>query len=117
MQSQSAFPLSRAGLLWKFALILGLALASYWPSIHGGILWDDAGHITRADLQSVAGLGQIWSNLHATQQYYPLLHSIFWIEHRLWGDGTFGYHLANVLLHATAAGLLVLILQQLKVAG
>jgi tetratricopeptide (TPR) repeat protein len=117
MQSQSAPSPSCAGLPWKFALILGLVFASYWPALSGGTLWDDEGHITRADLQSLAGLGQIWSNVHATQQYYPLLHSIFWVEHRLWGDGTLGYHLANMLLHATAACLLVLILRQLNVAG
>jgi tetratricopeptide (TPR) repeat protein len=46
-----------------------------------------------------------------------LLHSAFWIEHRLWGDAVLGYHLANVLLHAAAAGLLVLILRRLNVPG
>ena len=53
--------------------------------------------------QSWAGLGRIWTELRATQQYYPVLHSAFWVEHRLWGDATLGYHLLNVLLHATAA--------------
>ena len=35
--------------------------------------------------------------LGATQQYYPVLHSAFWLEHRLWGDAAVGYHLAERL--------------------
>ncbi|HMD59979.1 MAG TPA: tetratricopeptide repeat protein, partial [Opitutaceae bacterium] len=73
--------------------------------------------VTRADLRSVPGLWRIWSDVRATQQYYPLLHSAFWVEHRLWGDSTLGYHLANVLLHAASACLLVLLLRRLKVPG
>jgi tetratricopeptide (TPR) repeat protein len=53
----------------------------------------------------------------ATQQYYPVLHSAFWVEHRLWGDATLGYHLLNVLLHATSACLFALILRRLSVPG
>jgi tetratricopeptide (TPR) repeat protein len=92
------------------ALVL---LAAYWPALHGGRLWDDDAHITKAALQSLAGLGHIWFLLGATQQYYPVLHSAFWIEHRLWGDAVFGYHLLNVALHGCAAWLLVRVLRQL----
>jgi tetratricopeptide (TPR) repeat protein len=107
----------RAQAWWTAALILGLTLACYWPSLQGGFLWDDDGHVTRPELQPLSGLGQIWFNVHATQQYYPLLHSAFWMEHRLWGDATLGYHLVNVLLHASAACLLVLILRRLRLPG
>ncbi len=94
-------------------LVFGLVLACYGPALGGGLVWDDAAHITRPDLCSLAGLGRIWCDLHATQQYYPVLHSAFWIEHRLWGDATLGYHLVNVLLHAASCCLLALILQKL----
>src|ERR1022692_1555649 len=117
MQGQSAPQASRAGLWWTAALILALTLACYWPALRGEMVWDDDAHVTKPGLRSVAGLWQIWANLRATQQYYPLLHSAFWLEHRLWGDATLGYHLANVLLHAAAAGLLVLILRRLGVPG
>jgi tetratricopeptide (TPR) repeat protein len=95
------------------AMIFGLVLATYWPALGGGLVWDDAAHVTRPDLQSLAGLVRIWTDLHSTQQYYPVLHSAFWIEHRLWGDGTLGYHLVNVILHATSCCLLALFLQRL----
>src|SRR4051812_10471077 len=95
-------------------LFLG-ALLAYWPALGGGTIWDDDGHITRADLQSLTGLMRIWFVPGATQQYYPLLHSAFWIEHHLWGDAALGYHLINVLLHATAACLFATLLRRFAV--
>ena len=83
----------------------------------GGLLWDDPGHITRPDLQSVHGLWRIWTEVGATQQYYPLLHSAFWVEHRLWGDALLGYRLANVALHSAAAIFLLCILRRLEIRG
>ena len=77
------------------------------------LLWDDAAHVTPPDLQSLDGLRRIWFERQATQQYYPLLHTAFWIEHRLWGDSVAGYHLTNILLHALAACLLVVIVRGL----
>ena len=63
------------------------------------------------------GLWRIWFSLGATQQYYPLLHSAFWLEHRLWGDAVLGYHLANLAEHALAACLVVLIVRRLALPG
>jgi tetratricopeptide (TPR) repeat protein len=73
--------------------------------------------VTKPALRSLNGLARIWMQLGATQQYYPLVHSVFWVEHRLWGDSTVGYHLINILLHAFSALLLVRILRQLKIPG
>jgi tetratricopeptide (TPR) repeat protein len=95
------------------ALVGGLVLACYWPALHGGFVWDDQAHVTSPGLRSWAGLGRIWWEMGATQQYYPVLHSAFWIEHRLWGDATLGYHLVNVLWHVTSCCLLALLLRRL----
>jgi len=95
------------------ALFLAAVLPAYLPAFRGGLLWDDDAHVTRPALRSIHGLWRIWFDVGATQQYYPLLHSAFWIEHRLWGDSVLGYHLANVTLHAACAWLLVLILRGL----
>src|ERR1051326_8157510 len=98
-------------------LLYATTFIAYWPSLHGGLVWDDIAHITRPELQSLRGLGRIWFEVGATQQYYPLLHSAFWVEHRLWGDNTFWYHVLNVALHATDACLFALILSELSVSG
>jgi protein O-mannosyl-transferase len=102
---------------WSFAALVLVALLAYWPALRGELLWDDHGHVTRHDLQSLSGLGRIWSEFGATQQYYPMLHSAFWLEHRLWGDATPGYHLLNVLLHATAACQFLVLLRRLAIPG
>ena len=103
--------------LWIAVLLVGAVLIAYFPAIHGGLLWDDAAHVTRPDLRSLHGLWRIWLDLGATQQYYPLLHSAFWVEYKLWGDATVGYHLVNILLHALAVCLLLLVLRGLKIPG
>lgn len=100
-----------------FALILVGTLAAYFPALGGDFLWDDAGHVTSPALQSWSGLWRIWSEVGATQQYYPLLHTAFWIEHQIWGDATVGYHLINVLWHSLSAFLLIVILRRVAVPG
>jgi tetratricopeptide (TPR) repeat protein len=100
-----------------WVLLFFATLIAYVPALRGGLLWDDDHHLTSPDLQSLHGLWRIWFDLGATQQYYPLLHSAFWIEHRIWGNAVLGYHLANVLLHATAAFLLIAILRRLSLPG
>ena len=69
----------------------------------GGALWDDDAHVTQPEWRSLDGLRRIWFEPGASQQYHPLLHCAFWLEHRLWGDATVGYHLVNLLLHAAVA--------------
>lgn len=98
------------------ALVLATALA-YQPAWQGERLWDDDGHMTKVELRSLEGLGRIWTDIGATQQYYPVTHSVFWLQHRLWGDRTTGYHFLNILLHGCSAFLLVLVLRRLEVDG
>jgi tetratricopeptide (TPR) repeat protein len=109
-----AIALRNAG---RFALIFSATLLAYLPALRGGILWDDNMHLTRTDMRSLHGLWRIWFDLGATQQYYPLLHSAFWLEHRLWGDAVLGYHLVNVALHAASACLVVMLVRRLSLSG
>ena len=100
-----------------WALMLCATLVAYLPALRGGLLWDDNMHVTQAELRSLQGLWRIWFDLGATQQYYPLLHSAFWLEHRIWGDAVLGYHLTNVALHAASACLVVMIVRRLSLPG
>src|SRR4051812_25323785 len=74
---------------WMCALVFLLVLVAYFPALQGGFIWDDAGHVTRADLRSLTGLLRIWFEPGATQQYYPALHTAFWLEHLVVGDSAF----------------------------
>jgi tetratricopeptide (TPR) repeat protein len=103
-----------------YLLLIGLTFAAYVPlfTSSGGWLWDDEGHVTKAALQTVAGLQRIWFDIGATQQYYPVVHSAFWIESHLFGtDNPMPYHAVSVLLHASSAFLLFRILRALDLPG
>jgi tetratricopeptide (TPR) repeat protein len=98
-------------------LLLVATIMAYRPALEGGLIIDDAEHLTTPSLRSLAGLWRIWSVVGATHQYFPILHSAFWLEYRLWGDALLGYHLTNVLLHAASACLLVAIMRRLALPG
>jgi tetratricopeptide (TPR) repeat protein len=113
-------PVSKAVRLSHIGAWATLPLATlvvYLPALRGSLLWDDSGHITKRELQSLQGLWRIWFELGATQQYYPFLHSAFWMEHRIWGDAVLGYHLTNIALHALSACLVVMIAKRLALPG
>jgi len=103
--------------VWLGLLVFAATLLTYLPALRGGFIWNDSDYVTAPALRSIEGFWRIWFELGATEQYYPLLHSAFWLEHRLWGDNPFGYHLVNVLQHATAACLLALVLRRLAIPG
>jgi cytochrome c-type biogenesis protein CcmH/NrfG len=93
--------------------LVAATFLAYFPAWNGQPLWDDDAHLTKPELRSLNGLLRIWIEPSATQQYYPLAHSAFWVEHKLWGDSYPGYHLFNILLHALNAVLVWRILHRL----
>jgi tetratricopeptide (TPR) repeat protein len=100
------------------ALLFALPWLVYLPLRSAGFVWDDDAYVTHnANLHSLAGLARIWLDPTATPQYYPLVHTGFWLEFRLWGLDPLGYHATNVLLHAASALLLWRILLRLGVPG
>lgn len=99
------------------ALLFLSTLLVYAPALEGGFLWDDSNHVTQPAMQSLHGLWRIWFDLGSTAQYYPLLHSAFWLEHWIWGDSFLGYHLLNVSLHVASALLVVAIVRYLSLPG
>ena len=111
----AAPPSSRAALA---LLLLILPIAAYVPAMTGDFVWDDDYNaLDKADLPGLDGLKRIWLDTHSTQQYYPLTHTSFWLDYRLWGDSSVGYHLENLLLHGLSALLLWLVLRRLGVPG
>ena len=107
-------PAPRSGPAWlgPFAAFAAAVLV-YLPALGNGFVWNDPDYVTKPALRSLAGLGRIWFEVGATEQYYPLLHSFFWLQQWVFGDAPFGYHLVNVLLHAGCAAVLVLVVRRL----
>lgn len=110
----------RQGPYRSFAVIAFILLTAtvfaYLPALKAGFIWDDDDYVTHNPvLRSVEGLGRIWLEPKSLPQYYPLVHTTYWIEYRFWKLDPFGYHLVNVLLHGLGAVLLFLILKRLNV--
>jgi len=105
---------------WLPVLLLAAAtFLAYRPCLHGDFVWDDDAWTLKLErfFRDASGLGQIWTNLTALQQYYPLTATTFWIDYHLWGFWTLPYHLENVALHVFGAVLFWRLLKRLNVPG
>ncbi len=105
------------------AMLILAALLVYIPAMRAGYIWDDVNYIRRDPylptariIQADDGLRRIWLSAE-TADYFPLTHTVFWIQWRCWGTDPTGYHVVNVLLHAAAAVLLWGVLKELKLPG
>lgn len=104
---RTAFPLR-----WVTVAILGLTCVAYIPVMTGEFLqWDDQHYVERSEvIHDPAGLPRIWNPAaRATDQYYPLTFTSYWLEFRLWGLDARGYHLTNVGLHLANTVLVVML--------
>jgi tetratricopeptide (TPR) repeat protein len=117
MATKKSAPASAQKILILALLLIAATLIAYFPAWNGKPIWDDSAHITQPELRSAHGLVEIWTKPGATQQYYPLAHSVFWLEQKLWGDSVLGYHLINILLHGLSAFVLYRILHSLDIPG
>jgi tetratricopeptide (TPR) repeat protein len=109
--------LHSSALMLTLLAIVATVVVTYWPTVRAGFIWNDSDYVTAPHLRTWAGLPRIWLEVGATEQYYPILHTAFWIEHRLWGDSAAAYHFLSVIFHATSACLLVIVLQDLRIRG
>ena len=99
-------------------LFFSLTFLIYYPAIEGDFIWDDDVYVSENEqLRSGEGLKNIWLKPGATVQYYPLVFTSFWLEYKLWGEDTAGYHIVNMILHASSALLLWRLLILLAVPG
>ncbi|KAA3607502.1 MAG: hypothetical protein DWQ01_15035 [Planctomycetota bacterium] len=115
--------------VWAEAgLLFVLVFLAFGAGLSNGWIWDDDQYITENPaLRQAGGLSSIWTDRQATPQYYPMVHSSYWLEYRIWGKETdalgrevpapFGYHLDNTLLHALVALLFWRVLRRLGLAG
>src|SRR5437588_5504115 len=103
---------------WLFALaLIVVTFLVYQPAWNGQPIWDDEIHITTPELRALHGLVRIWTDPAAAPQYYPALHTLFWLEYKLWDGSVLPYHLVTIFFHALLALLVMLILRRLNVPG
>ena len=98
-------------------LIAVTVLLAYLPSINGGFIWDDDLLLTKNNLINASdGLYRIWFTTEATD-YWPISNTTLWIEWRLWGMNSTGYHITNLILHIVESLLIWMILRKLSIPG
>ncbi len=109
---QSGFRVVAAGALLALATIV-----VYFPSMHGGFLFDDDQLLTNNPLiKAPNGLFRCWYTTHQLD-YLPLTISTLWLEWRLWGMDPTGYRVTNLLLHIAACFLIWTVLRRLSIPG
>jgi len=104
---------------WLLAALLALmTILAYQPVWHAGFIWDDDVYVTGNRLLTARdGLWRIWFSFDSPSQYFPLVYTVFRLEHLLWGLNPAGYHWVNLLLHAANALLAWRLLARLGAPG
>ena len=78
MESRVTGSRGRAGL--AVVALLACTLLAYLPALQAGYIWDDDKYVTdNLTLRTTAGLARIWTEIGAVPQYYPVVHTTFWI--------------------------------------
>ncbi|MGD0516949.1 MAG: hypothetical protein ABSA26_05375, partial [Thermoguttaceae bacterium] len=85
------------------AIIVLAVFIAYFPSLSGGFIWDDEILLTKNSLINAPdGLLRIWRTTEPID-YWPLTNTSFWLEWRLWGMDSAGYHATTLVLHIAAS--------------
>lgn len=107
-------PVNRLQLVFGALLLAGLALAVYRPILPGSFLMDDW-RLIAGDNPLVTGEFTAYNLWFQTD--FTLSTFISWLQYLVWGHNPAGYHVINILLHATSGILLWRLLSKLKIPG
>jgi hypothetical protein len=122
VRREGALP-PRTLLLASSLLFVLVALGIYSAAFRGPFLADDIHYIPQNPYVTNPSAGRLLEVLDPTGQPVVLVHNyspvhllLHTAEYRLFGSSVTGYHLVNVLVHALASVLLVLLLRRSGVA-
>ena len=121
---QGAFPSTRTRVALNIPAVLARSLlvaVCYYPATQRGFVWADSLLMRDKPTQSLSGSWQVWfkpSTIDGNEApYRPVLSTLFWLEHRLWGLTPAGFHIVTVLLHLDVTPLLWHLLLRLARPG
>ena len=101
---------------WVPLLIAFITFAAFLPALQNEFVnWDDGKNLL--DNPHYRGLGWnqlrwMWTTFHMGH-YIPLTWMTFGLDYLLWGMNPFGYHLGNLLLHATNAAVFYFVVRRI----
>jgi tetratricopeptide (TPR) repeat protein len=87
------------------ALLLGLALLAFGPTLTSSFHFDDYALLSDPAVTSTSG----WWQVFRLEQTRPLTYFTFWLNYRFSGEDPLGYHTLNLLIHLTACWLALLL--------
>ena len=104
---------------WTQALLLTLVtVVVHLPALRCEFIWDDDYYVTENDtLRDMDGLVRIWTQPGAVPQYYPLVHSVFWVQYQLFKLNPVSYHAVNLFCHLLVSLLWWRVLKRLSIPG
>ena len=94
--------------------------AFYFPALSGEFIWDDVIFSEEKTIHDWSGLWSIWfAPYEITKEghYWPVTYTTFWLEHKLYGLNTTGYHIFNCILYFINVVLIWRLLLRLEVPG
>jgi tetratricopeptide (TPR) repeat protein len=100
----------------RYGLVALVCLLAYANSIGGAFTnWDDDILVERNEAIRSLAPGAVWRMFTEPigETYQPLRLLSYAIDYQLWGLKPAGYHVVNILLHAGAALLLLLLMERL----
>jgi hypothetical protein len=100
----------------QIIFLCAICFLIYAQSLQNGYIWDDDKYLYENEWVAYkGGLRDMWFS-QKMPQYYPLVFSSFWAEHKIWGFKPFGYHLVNLILHILNAILVLKLVRRLNPA-
>lgn len=95
-------------------LLFSLTFGVYSKSLWYDFIWDDDDYVYKNfTMQKWEGIKDIWFS-YEMPQYYPVVFTSFWLEHKIWGLNPFWYKLVNILFHIASSVLLFFILLKIS---
>jgi Flp pilus assembly protein TadD len=99
--------------IWLPLTVVVLVFVAYWPALRGEFIWDDVLVVRNNPLlKGELTLRTVWFHTD-----FPLSTVFFWLQWQVWGAHPAGYHVVNLLLHATSCLLLWRLLLRMKIPG
>jgi hypothetical protein len=104
----------------KASALLFLSGLAYGPSYTGGFVWDDATLLKIPHFHEPGGFRRLWTDpwsIPHEEHYWPVVYSVFWVIHALFGSWPPAFHAVNVFLHSANSLLVVAIARRLSLRG
>lgn len=105
----------RVGIL-AYLLLIALTLGAFSPLLKSNFSWTEYDTIDRTPYRTMDRISEAWS-IASIRKYDPITTTSYFLEAQLPQSGISLQRLINVLLHLSAALLLLKVLQRLKLYG